>query len=57
MKPIQLDEFLKATATKSLSPKMDLTDVGLYHSAPRESDCVVLLMRYDPLTGVLFAAN
>ena len=57
MTPIKLDAFLKATAPKRSSPKIDLTDVGLYHAAPRESDRVVLFMRYDPLTGVFFEAR
>jgi hypothetical protein len=57
MTPIKLDVFLKATAPKSLSPKIDLADVGLYYAAPRESDRVVLFMRYDPLTGVFFEAS
>ena len=56
MKPIKLDAFLEATSQKPLSPKMDLADVGLYHAAPRESDRVVVFMRYDPSTGVFFEA-
>jgi hypothetical protein len=56
MTPIKLDAFLEATSQKPLSPKMDLADVGLYHAAPRESDRVVLFMRFDPSTGVFFEA-
>ena len=54
MTPIKLDDFLRQTAPLvKTSNTMDLTEMGLFHAAPREDGKVILNMRFDTNTGTL----
>lgn len=57
MTPIKLDDFLRAThTTEDQKAVVHLSDIGLFHAAPRENGEPILALRFDPETGSLMPA-
>jgi len=58
MTPIKLDDFLRQTAPKVDSNQiLDLTQLGMFHAAPREDEKIILNMRFDAERGALIPVS
>lgn len=58
MTPIKLEKFLLDTKPAIVQElTIDLNELGLFHSAPKEDGRPILAMRFDPATSTLVPAN
>lgn len=57
MTPIKLNDLLARTSPAQKDTRvMDLAELGLFHSAPRENDKPLLALRFDAQNGTLVPA-